>query len=225
MTSTTRGEDGAVTPLACQLLVLAKEPVPGRVKTRLSPALTPAQGAAVASAALSDTLAAVAATAAARRVLVLDGAVTFPLPSSFEVLPQRGDLLDDRLEAAFADAGPDLHTLLVGMDTPQVTPDLLTGAVRALLTADAVLGLAEDGGWWALGLRAPRPGAFTGVPMSTDRTGAAQAQRLADLGLVTTSLPVLRDVDVPGDLDAVLPALPPGSALRRLLAAGPERAA
>lgn len=214
-----------MTPPACQLLVLAKEPVPGRVKTRLSPTLTPAQAAAVAAAALADTLAAVAATPVTRRVLVLDGAVTFPVPDAFEVLPQRGDGLDERLEAAFADAGAALPTLLVGMDTPQVTPALLTSAVNTLLTTDAVLGLAEDGGWWVLGLRAPRPGAFAGVPMSTDRTGAEQARRLADLGLVTASLPVLRDVDTPDDLDAVLPALPATSALAHLLAEGLERAA
>ena len=214
-----------MTPLGCQLLVLAKEPVAGRVKTRLSPALTPAQGAAVAAASLADTLAAVAATPVARRVLVLDGAVTVPLPHGVEVLPQRGDGLAERLEAAFADAGPALPTLLIGMDTPQVTPALLAEAVQALLRTEAVLGLAVDGGWWALGLHAPRPGAFLGVPMSTSQTGAAQARRLADLGLATTPLPVLRDVDTLADLDAVLPLLPAGSALARLGGRGWERAA
>ena len=212
-------------PLACQLLVLAKEPVAGRVKTRLSPALTPAQGAAVAAASLADTLAAVAATPVARRVLVLDGAVTFPVPRGVEVLPQRGDGLAERLEAAFDDAGPGLPTLLVGMDTPQVTSGLLVQAVQALLRTDAVLGLAADGGWWALGLRRPRPGAFLGVPMSTSETGAVQARRLADLGLATTPLPVLRDVDTPADLEAVLAALPTGSALAELLSCGRQRAA
>ena len=206
-----------MTPLLCQLLVLAKEPVAGRVKTRLSPALTPAQGAAVAAACLADTLATVAATPVTRRVLVLDGAVTFPLPPGVDVLPQRGEGLAERLEAAFDDAGAALPTLLIGMDTPQITPALLTQAVHALLCTDAVLGPAADGGWWALGLRTARRGAFLGVPMSTPETGAVQARRLADLGLATTPLPVLRDVDTPADLDAVLPVLPPGSALARLL--------
>lgn len=206
-----------MTPLPCQLLVLAKQPVPGRVKTRLTAALTPQQAAEVAAAALADTLAAVAATPVARRVLVLDGEVTFPLPSSFEVLPQRGGGLDERLTAAFADAGAgsDLPLLLVGMDTPQVTPALLTAAVQALLAGEAVLGLAGDGGWWALGLHRPHPRAFAGVPMSTGTTGAAQAARLAELGLTTTALPVLRDIDTPADLDAVLGELPGDAALAR----------
>ncbi|MCW2606775.1 MAG: hypothetical protein JWO60_1468, partial [Frankiales bacterium] len=171
--------------------------------------------------ALADTLAAVAAVAVARRVLVLHGEADFPVPPSFDVLPQRGDGLAARLTAAFADAraGSDLPLLLVGMDTPQITPALLTEAVQALLATDAVLGLAADGGWWALGLRQPHPRAFTGVPMSTDGTGAAQAERLAELGLRTTPLPVLRDIDTPADLDAVLREVPPGSALARLLAA------
>ena len=214
-----------MTLLACQVLVLAKEPVPGRVKTRLGPALTPAQAAAVAAAALADTLTAVAATPVVRRLLVLDGELTFPVPTGTEVLRQRGDSLAERLEAAFADAGDALPSLLVGMDTPQLTCDLLTQAVRALLRTDAVLGLAVDGGWWALGLRRPAPGAFRGVPMSTSRTGVLQARRLAELGLSTTSLPVLRDVDTAADLDAVVGRLPPGSALAALLAARPVRAA
>lgn len=207
-----------MTPLPCQLIVLAKEPVPGRVKTRLSPTLSPEHAAAVAAAALADTLAAVAATPVARRVLVLDGALSFPLPEGFEVLPQHAGSLADRLTGAFSDAGSgsDLPLLLVGMDTPQVTPALLTAAVHALLTADAVLGLASDGGWWALGLRAPHPRAFAGVPMSTGATGAAQARRLTELGLATHALPVLRDIDTVPDLDAVRALLPPTSALARL---------
>ncbi|MCW2776920.1 MAG: hypothetical protein JWN17_645 [Frankiales bacterium] len=207
-----------MTLLACSLLVLAKEPVAGRVKTRLTPPLTSAQGAAVAAACLADTLAAVAATPVARRVLVLDGAVTFPVPEGFAVLPQRGGGLDERLTAAFDDAADGLPLLLVGMDTPQVTPALLTSAVEALLRTDAVLGLADDGGWWALGLRAPHPRAFLDVPMSTERTGREQAARLAALGLAVTDLPVLRDVDTAPDLDLVLRDVAPTSALAALMA-------
>ncbi|MCU1691229.1 MAG: glycosyltransferase [Frankiales bacterium] len=207
-----------MTPLACQLLVLAKEPLAGRVKTRLTPPLTPEQGAAVAAAALADTLAAVAATPVARRVLVLDGATSFPVPPGFDVLPQAAGGLDARLTAAFADAAAtcDLPLLLVGMDTPQVTPDLLTRAVHALLASSSVLGLAADGGWWACGLHAPHPRAFDGVPMSTDRTGSAQAARLTELGLPPAALPVLRDIDTAADLSEVLAQVRPDSALARL---------
>ena len=83
------------------------------------------------------------------------------------------------------------------MDTPQVTPALLTGALELLVgSGRPVLGLAQDGGWWALGLPRPVPGAFDGVPMSTDAAGAAQHARLHELGLPPLALPVLRDVDL-----------------------------
>lgn len=192
------------------LLVLAKRPVPGRVKTRLCPPCTPEQAAALAAAALDDTLAAVLATPARRRVLVLDGAPWAGLPGDLDVVAQRGAGLDERLAAAFADAAGGEPALLVGMDTPQVTPALLGAAVDALLApgADAVLGAADDGGYWAIGLRRPDPAVFLGVPMSTGDTGAAQHARLADLGLAVTLLPTLRDVDVADDAVAVAGAAP-----------------
>jgi glycosyltransferase A (GT-A) superfamily protein (DUF2064 family) len=142
------------------------------------------------------------------------------VPAGWVVLPQREGGLAERLTGAFAAAaaGSPLPMLLVGMDTPQVTPPLLSAAVTDLLAADAVLGRALDGGWWALGLHAPHPRAFAGVPMSTATTGADQAARLAELGLRTTELPVLRDIDLPDDLPAVLGELPPDSALARLMA-------
>ena len=91
-------------PAAVHLLVLAKSPVPGKVKTRLCPPCTPEQAADLAEAALRDTLTAVGATPVVRRTVVLDGPVGPWLPAGFEVLPQRGDGLDERLAAAFDDA-------------------------------------------------------------------------------------------------------------------------
>lgn len=77
---------------------------------------------------------------------------------------------------------------------------------------DATLGLAEDGGFWALGFRSPRQvelhRLLVGVPMSTDTTGAAQLARLTDAGLRVRMLPVLRDVDTAADLSAVAQAAP-----------------
>ena len=194
------------------LLVLAKAPVAGRVKTRLCPPFTPAEAAQLAEAALRDTLAAVAQTPAVARTVVLDGQPGAWLPPSFTVLPQRGGGLDERLAAAFDDAWAqtDAPLLLVGMDTPQVTPALLTAAGGRLLSAgtDAVLGLAADGGWWALGLRRPDASLLLGVPMSTDTTGAAQRARLADAGLSVATLPVLIDVDDAEDARTVAAQCP-----------------
>jgi len=183
---------------ATTLLVIAKQPVPGRVKTRLVPPCTHAQAAALAEAALADTLDAVLMTPAARRVLVLEGEPGPWLPRGFDILPQRRGSLDERLAAAFAAVhGP---ALLIGMDTPQVTPGLLAVNWGA---ADALFGPAADGGFWALGLRRPDPALLRGVPMSTPGTGAIQRARLLSAGLRVADLPQLRDVDTAADAVAV----------------------
>jgi hypothetical protein len=183
---------------ATTLLVVAKQPVPGRVKTRLVPPYTHDQAAALAEAALTDTLHTVLRVPARRRVLVLDGRPGPWLPRGFDIMPQCGGPLDERLAAAFAAVpGP---ALLIGMDTPQVTPDLLAVDWQ---TADAVFGPAADGGFWALGLRVPDPALLRGVPMSTPDTGAIQLARLLTAGLRVADLPRLRDVDTAADAVAV----------------------
>ncbi|MGZ6793257.1 MAG: TIGR04282 family arsenosugar biosynthesis glycosyltransferase [Mycobacteriales bacterium] len=196
---------------AAQVLVLAKEPVPGRVKTRLTPALTPEQAAEVARAALEDTLDAVRRADVAHRVLVLDG--LWPA-DGFVLQPQCGGPLDERLATAFDDAwaAVPLPLLLIGMDTPQVTEVLLDKAVATLLSpgVDAVLGPTEDGGWWAMGLRRPHPELVRGVATSRDDTGAVQRARLLGAGLVVADLPLLRDVDTISDLRPVAALSPVG---------------
>ncbi len=185
------------------VIVLAKSPVPGRVKTRLCPPCTPFEAAHIAEAALRDTLVAVTASACSRRVLALDGEPGSWLPPGWRVVPQVRGHLGRRLAGAFAACGG--PSVLVGMDTPQLDPAVLETSLRALgeSECDAVLGPALDGGYWAIGFARPVRGAFHGVPMSTDRTGAAQAERLDALGLRTTFLPRLRDVDHFADAVAV----------------------
>ena len=193
--------------MAPSLVVIAKEPVPGRVKTRLVPPCTPEQAASLALAALQDTLdAALASQPAGRRVLVLDGEPGRWLPDGFEVVAQRGDGLAERLAAAFEDAGG--PAFLVGMDTPQVTPALLDAGLEALERGDATFGPALDGGYWAIGLRRADDAVFAGVPMSDPATCAAQRDRLRALGLRTRELPALRDVDDIADAYAVAALAP-----------------
>jgi uncharacterized protein len=186
-----------------QLLVMAKAPVPGRVKTRLCPPCTPAEAAAIAAAALADTLDAAKNLSAVRRVLVLDG--DHPAPSGWARVPQRGDGLGERLAKAFADTAlPAVPSLLIGMDTPQLTTELLETAAAALCRDGAVLGPADDGGWWALGLSNPADAAvLPGVPMSTGRTGQHTIAALGRRGVRPTLLPRLRDVDTAADAIAV----------------------
>jgi rSAM/selenodomain-associated transferase 1 len=206
--------------MSAALIVLAKAPRPGRSKTRLCPPCTPRDAAALARAALADTLEAVLATPAARRVLVLDGPVGDWLAPGFEVVAQRGAGLDERLAQAFEDVGG--PALLVGMDTPQITPgDLARGLQRlAAPGVDAVLGPATDGGYWAIGLQEAEPRAFLGVPMSTAWTGRAQHARLCRLGLRVALLPALRDVDRIADARAVAALAPAGRFARALTLTG-----
>jgi len=198
--------------LAAQVIVIAKEPVPGRVKTRLTPPFPPADAAVLAEAALADTLNTVAATPVARRLLVLDGVPGDWLPAGFDVIGQRGGELDERLTAALADAHAalPLPMVLIGMDTPQVTVDHLTDASRSLLTgdADAVFGPASDGGFWLLGLRKPDRSLIAGVPMSRPDTGRAQLARLVGARLRIALAPRLSDVDTFDDAELVAGEIP-----------------
>lgn len=185
---------------------MAKEPIAGRVKTRLCPPLSPTEAADYAAAALADTLEAVAACGADERVLALDGEPGPWLPSGFRLVPQRGATFNARLANAWSDAGgPGLQ---IGMDTPQVTAVLLDGALARVRPGVALLGPTPDGGWWALGLPRPERSAFDGVPMSRVDTGARQRAQLRALGYEIEVLPDLIDVDQISDAVAVAALVP-----------------
>jgi uncharacterized protein len=201
------------------LLVIAKQPVPGRVKTRLCPPCTPSEAARLAEAALADTLAAAQGSGADRVVVVLDGRPGPWCPPGVNVVAQAGGDLSERLTAAWSHArGP---ALLVGMDSPQATAHDLAAAAGALAAPgiDAVLGHAVDGGWWAIGLCRAHPRTFSGIPTSRSDTGARQEARLGALGLRVGLLPRRRDVDTWDDAVTVAqeaPATSFGRAVRDL---------
>ena len=192
------------------IIVLAKEPRPGRVKTRLQPHFGADEASQLAAAALQDTLATVLQADVGRRVLAWEGDAS-AWRHGFELVHQPPGTLNQRLEAAFAgvwNASPDAasRALLIGMDTPQLrVPDLEADWGGA----DAVLGLSQDGGFWTIGLRAGHPaGIFTGVPMSEDRTGSLQLARLRGLGLRVKVLPTKQDIDLAEDAEAVATGFP-----------------
>jgi glycosyltransferase A (GT-A) superfamily protein (DUF2064 family) len=205
-------------------MVIAKEPVPGRVKTRLTPLYTPAEAAGLAEAALADTLAAVASAGFARRVLALAGSPGPWLPPGFDVIGQRGGALDERIAWALADARASCPAplVLIGMDTPQVTPELLTAAAAPLVcgAADASFGMATDGGFWLLGLRDIDPALVLGVPMSRPDTGALQLARLHAAGLRVQPLPELTDVDTAAEAELIAAAIPGSRFAARVLSLG-----
>jgi rSAM/selenodomain-associated transferase 1 len=198
--------------MSVQVLLIAKTPVPGRVKTRLCPPCTPEAAAAVAAAALADTVDAVSAASARHRVLVVDGDLA--APAGWDRVEQRGAGLGERLANAFADTRRDgVASLLIGMDTPQLRASLLDSAMAMLEGADTVLGPAEDGGWWALGLRDPAHAeVLRYIGTSTPTTGAETLAALRGRGLRVSTLSRLRDVDTAADAFAVATACDPASA-------------
>jgi glycosyltransferase A (GT-A) superfamily protein (DUF2064 family) len=202
------------------VLVVAKAPIAGLAKTRLIPDSSAAAAARIAAAALLDTLDAVLATPDVTPVVALTGKLADAesagelsrLLDRCTVITQRGRGLDGRLAAAHEDVAelfPGRFVLQIGMDTPQVRPELLSGSLARLEEHDAVLGPAADGGWWALGLRDPRNGAaLRGVAMSQADTAVMTRSALYARGLTVGTLPTLSDVDTVADVLRVAERVP-----------------
>ncbi len=205
------------------VLVVAKAPVPGQAKTRLAASVGDTAAADIAAAALLDTLDAVAAAPVAARVVALTGELSAASSGAeitagladFIVVPQRGADFAERLANAHIDAAAasgGLPVLQIGMDTPQVTDELIGDCARELLAADAVLGLARDGGWWLLGVtEGAMADCLRAIPMSRSDTGAVTLAALENTGNHVSLVPTLADVDTIGDVDEVRRVCAPGS--------------
>lgn len=180
------------------IAVIAKECVPGRVKTRLHPQFSLEEAAMIASAALSDTLRAVDLLAPTRRILYFDGAVPPADAVGWEVHPQSDGRLDERIADLFDAVEEPL--LLLGMDTPHLDPASLVPVLSSWDSTDAWFGPATDGGFWALGMREPDGRLIRGVPMSTNATGLHQLSRLNAARMRVRILPPLTDIDTAADV-------------------------
>ncbi|MDZ8172841.1 TIGR04282 family arsenosugar biosynthesis glycosyltransferase [Microbacterium xanthum] len=193
---------------ALTIAVVAKQCLPGRVKTRLTPPLRPEEAARLAQASLDDTLDLVRSIPAARRVLFFAGDAPTDA-GDFDVLAQPDGGLDERLGYLFdVIEGP---LLLIGMDTPQLTPADLTGPATAWPgSVDAWFGPALDGGFWALAMREPDGSMIRGVRMSAPSTGREQRARLAAGGQRVADLATVRDVDHVEDVRHVAALAPHG---------------
>ena len=205
------------------VLVVAKAPVPGAVKTRLAADLGPVGAARIAAAALLDTLL-VCGQVFHHRVLALVGDLTDTgvIDTSdlrrevraWQVIGQCSGDLGTRLARAHADAaeltrGPQGRTrrvLQIGMDTPQVSARLLETSADLLCEPgiDAVLGPAEDGGWWVCGTSAPaQAAALAGVAMSRSDTGEQSLVALRSTGARVGLVSALRDLDTLDDAKVI----------------------
>lgn len=214
------------------LLVVAKAPVPGLVKTRLCPPATHEQAARLAAASLLDTVDTVLSLPWAVPVIAVTGDLDACVDAEeisarfahTTVLRQRGADFAERLANAHQDARdvhPGVPVLQIGMDTPQVDAELLTAGAR-LLTARggprAVLAPATDGGWWALGLRDPgMADSLSSVPMSQVDTCQRTREALDQAGVPPAPLADLSDVDFMSDAGEVAASIP-GSRFARALA-------
>ena len=202
-------------------IVFGREPLPGRVKTRLAAALGDERAALVYRLLLEHALRAAAASG-----LDVTLALAEPPTAAWRPLPgvavevQAGASLGERMSASFArafSAGAAV-AVLIGSDVPAVRGHHLQAAAAACADAPVVLGPAADGGYYLVAQRAPGIDLFTGVPWSTPATLERTAARLASLGARFRTLETLRDIDTLDDLDAAVadPAVDP--ALRRRLA-------
>ncbi|MDN3557072.1 TIGR04282 family arsenosugar biosynthesis glycosyltransferase [Halomonas maura] len=188
-----------------RLAILAKAPLPGRVKTRLIPVLGAAGAAALHVRLLRHTLAvALAATHPERITLwtALDPAhplfLALAEDHGIRLAPQPAGDLGARMHHALAAIhGPGL---LVGGDCPVLTPALLGQCHAALDTAEAVCLPAEDGGYALIGIRESHPGLFRGIAWGTDRVMAQTRQRARALGWRLACPAEVWDVDRPEDL-------------------------
>jgi uncharacterized protein len=120
---------------------------------------------------------------------------------NWQLVPQGDGDLGARLERAVLQSlsAGFSRALIVGTDCPYLTSADLLEAEQALATADIVLGPAEDGGYWLIGLRHFHPGVFRGIPWSTDRVLATTLAWAKGAGLKIRLLRTLADVDTAAD--------------------------
>jgi rSAM/selenodomain-associated transferase 1 len=189
-----------------RILVFAKAPEPGAVKTRLIPSLGAAGAAALAARCILNTVAMARDCQAAPVELHVSPDIRHPffqaLPDAPPLSPQHGDDLGERMHGALAAALADAEfALLIGTDCPALGCDYLRQACAALAEGrDAVLGPAEDGGYVLIGVRRSVPALFDGVEWGSDRVLEQTRQRLVELGWKCLELPTLWDLDRPEDL-------------------------
>jgi len=191
------------------IIVMAKAPVPGRVKTRLCPAISEEQAASLAACFARDVVEKVLSLAwpviVAYAPAEERGLLAALLPSSLLWTPQRGQTLGERMQSALEEAGALGFSplVMIGTDSPTMPPSLIQKTVETLDTdlADIVLGPAEDGGFYLIAMRYPVVSLFNNVAWSTVAALADTLRNTSSLNLRVAQLPVWYDVDTPEDLE------------------------
>ena len=211
----------------CAIAVMAKAPTPGRVKTRLVPPLTAEEAMQLSGCFLQDVTANIALAA---RTLPIDAYVAYApagdeavfagvtAPGTALVLADGSPAMPEGVERfgrCLLHAAQGLFALGYGMacllnsDSPTLPTGLLVAAARALaLPGDrAVLGPADDGGYYLIGMKAPHATLFRAIDWSTEQVAALTAARAAGLGLPLVTLAPWYDVDDAASLTTLLDEL------------------
>src|ERR1700722_2489308 len=207
------GEPAGVSEGCCALAVMAKAPRPGKVKTRLSPPLTPDQASALNICLIRDTTeniqqvteASSSAGLVAYTPVGDESAFDGLLPSGFQLLAQRGDGFGERLLHACEDlfACGFSAVCLIDSDSPTLPQDALLQAVERLSRAGdrMVLGGSDDGGYYLLGVKRPHHRLFEQIDWSTERVFEQTLERAGEIDLPAELLPTWYDVDDAATLD------------------------
>jgi rSAM/selenodomain-associated transferase 1 len=208
-----RGRKGpTASPNSAALIVFAKAPIEGYVKTRLCPPLTPDEAASLHGSLVLDLLERCQALKGCDRILA--GAPTPDHPFfgamktrfNIPIWDQVGDDLGARMAHAFQSAFglPYQSVIIIGTDIPGITGPLISMAFKSLQQHDIVLGPTVDGGYSLIGLRSPTPELFEQIPWSTDAVFSLTQEKANAQGLSVKTLPMLRDLDTVEDLQAFI---------------------
>lgn len=187
------------------LVLFAKFPLPGYAKTRLIPALG-AHGAARVHRHLTQRTVATLLESGAPVEIRYAGADGAAFRAWLGEAPTLVEQVDGDLTERLIDAGRPAPHIFFGADTPDLTVDIVRAAVQALASHDVVIGPAEDGGYYLIGMTHARPELMTAMPWSTAQVFPETMRRCRALGLSVATLTVLSDCDTPADL-ARWPAL------------------
>ncbi len=209
----------SLTPHQTALVIFAKAPIPGQVKTRLCPPLTSDEAATLHGSFVLDTLERTQ-TAVVKLKLPIDRYLACA-PSAthvfFKIMEERqgvrlidqvGDDLGGRMSQAFGAlfARGYQQVVLIGTDVPTLPLDHVKQAIASLENHDLVLGPALDGGYYLIGLKRMAPKLFADIPWSTNQVLRLTQEKALTIGLKAFLIPPWRDVDTLADLEALIEA-------------------
>ena len=191
------------------VVIVAKEPVPGKVKTRLSPSISPTDAAGLYRCFLLDRIREIGAMTGVNRAIAYTpeesrGTFRALTVEGFDLFPQRGGDLGERLNNIFLDQlakGYDAVSI-IDSDSPDLPNRLIRESLQLLLAhqAEVVFGPCRDGGYYLVGMRKPHPELFRDIPWSTADVLSVSLERCRRLGLNVQLLAFWNDLDTFDDL-------------------------